>query len=306
MNGEAGKAERLFRAAVSAFCSLTRPTRLEITQFEDLARPLFPMVSVEARRFAAAALSDYAYAPVALVRLLANQPIDIAAPLVMRSPVLKDIDLIALIGRHGLPHARVIARRANLNPAIGDLVRALENPKLIRLPTPAARLAETGRNEAPGADRPFPGASAENTRQRLRSMMAASSSSEPEAQKPQPISTYVGLRDAALTGDGGSFAAALARAIGTAPPAPSALTAPSGHSTLMALLRYLYLTEERAFLVMAAAFPGKFARVEAIRDFLKDYRRIDPAVAETTVRRWKAQSSSGSPQERSAARLKAS
>ena len=31
-----GKAERLFRAAVTAFCSLTRPSRREIAQLEDL------------------------------------------------------------------------------------------------------------------------------------------------------------------------------------------------------------------------------------------------------------------------------
>jgi uncharacterized protein (DUF2336 family) len=305
MRGEAGKAERLFRAAVSAFCSLTRPSRLEITQFEDLALPLFPMVSVEARRFAAAALSDCEYAPVALVRLLGNQPIDIAAPLVMRTPVLKDIDLIALIGRHGLPHARVISRRANLNPAIADLVRALENPKLIRLPISATQPAEAGRHGAAGTDRPLPGASAENARKRLRSMMAASSSPEPEAEKPHPISTYVSLRDAALTGDAGSFSRSLAKAIGIASPAPPPLASASSQPTLMALLRYLYLTEERAFLVMAAAFPGKFAHVEAIRDFLRDYRRIDPDKAEAIVGQWKSQSSADS-QTGSSAHLKAS
>ncbi|RVB60875.1 hypothetical protein EN895_24475, partial [Mesorhizobium sp. M7A.F.Ca.CA.002.03.2.1] len=38
---DSGKAERLFRAAVSAFCSLTRPSRREIGQLEDLTLPLF-------------------------------------------------------------------------------------------------------------------------------------------------------------------------------------------------------------------------------------------------------------------------
>jgi uncharacterized protein (DUF2336 family) len=74
----------------------------------------------------------------------------------------------------------------------------------------------------------------------------------------------------------------------------------------MALLRYLYLTEERAFLIMAAVFPGKFAQAEAIRDFLQDYRRIDPDRAEAIVGRWKSQSSAGSPQTGTSAHLKAS
>lgn len=312
MEREAGKAERLFRAAVSAFCSLTRPSRREIAQFEDLAVPLFDMVSLEARRFAAAALSECEYAPIALVRLLGNQPVDVAAPLIIRSPVLKDIDLIALIGRHGLTHARVIARRTNLNPAITDLIRALENPKLVRLPTSNGRtqqtdqaLKETG-DDTGNSTRPSPGTSAENARRRLRSMMV-SSPADQKVQKPQPVSSYVSLRDAALSGNAGSFSGALTKAIGmTSPAAATALAQASSYSSLMALLRYLYLTEERAFLVMAAAFPGRFSHVAAIRGFIDDYRRIDPAKAEAEVSEWKSRQSSNPAEAKSPVRLRAS
>ncbi|WP_204279817.1 hypothetical protein, partial [Serratia marcescens] len=51
---ETGKAERLFRAAISAFCSLPRPSRREIAQLEDLALPLFDDTPNEALRFGAA------------------------------------------------------------------------------------------------------------------------------------------------------------------------------------------------------------------------------------------------------------
>lgn len=120
------RSEQLFRAAVSAFCSLTRPTRREIQQLEHLALPLFDEVSREGRRYVSAALSESPSAPHALVRRLAEQPADIAAPILLRSPVLSDADLVALIAREGLGHARVIARRARLNPALVQLVRALE------------------------------------------------------------------------------------------------------------------------------------------------------------------------------------
>ena len=56
------------------------------------------------------------------MRRLADEPVDIAAPLLLRSNALTDIDLIALIGRHGIGHARVIARRPDLNPTIAQLV----------------------------------------------------------------------------------------------------------------------------------------------------------------------------------------
>ncbi len=123
---DTSKAERLFRASVSAFCTLTRPSRREVTQLDDLALPLYPHVSSSARRFVAAALSECEIAPPRLVDLLVNDRVDIAAPLLMRSALLTDIDLIALIGRHGLPHARAIARRPGLNLTILHLIRALE------------------------------------------------------------------------------------------------------------------------------------------------------------------------------------
>jgi len=76
IKGQTLKAERLFRAAVSAFCSLTRPSRREIAQLEDLALPLFDFVSVESRRYVAAALSECQYAPAMLVRRLADETVE--------------------------------------------------------------------------------------------------------------------------------------------------------------------------------------------------------------------------------------
>ena len=79
MPGDRGRKERLFRAAVTAFASLTRPSRNEIAQLEDLTLPLYEHVSVEGRRFAAAVLSEVRNPPVALVRRLAEESVDITA-----------------------------------------------------------------------------------------------------------------------------------------------------------------------------------------------------------------------------------
>src|SRR5207342_2777420 len=74
--------------------------------------------------------------PAALVRRLADEPVAIAAPVLLRSNALTDIDLIALIGRHGVGHARVVGRRPGLNPTIALLVGALL--KSARRPPPTA------------------------------------------------------------------------------------------------------------------------------------------------------------------------
>ncbi len=289
---EAGKAERLFRAAVSAFCSLTRPSRREIAQLEDLTLPLFSEVSVESRRYVAAALSECEYAPTALVRRLAEEPVEIAAPLLARSSALSDIDLIALIGRHGLPHARAIARRKELNPTIADLIRALEKPTLVktRPPETVTRLVPAKPEPAsvPDDDRAVSGEAAENARRRLRSMMRpAGEGAAVNAFLGQ--SAYMKLRETALTGNAAFFQTALADALEIDFSTARSVTGQSSYAALLAALRALDLSEDRAFLIAVAVYPGEFPHPQAIRLFLDRYRLLHREAAQDKVRAWKAE-----------------
>jgi len=295
---EAGKAERLFRAAVSAFCCLTRPSRREIAQLEDLTLPLFDEVSVESRRYVAAALSECEYAPTALVRRLAEEPVEIAAALLTRSNALSDIDLIALIGRHGLPHARAIARRKALNPTIADLIRVLEKPTLVRSKPPetVAKLQpakpEAAAKTEPAAkaedSRPAPGEAADNARRRLRSMMRpAEDSAAINSFLGQPA--YVKLRETALTGNAAFFQTALADTLGIDFATARSVTEQSGYAGLLAALRALDLSEDRAFLIAVAVYPGEFPHPQAIRLFLDRYRLLHREAAQDKVRAWKAE-----------------
>ncbi|MER9686893.1 MULTISPECIES: hypothetical protein [unclassified Mesorhizobium] len=289
---ESGKAERLFRAAVSAFCSLTRPSRREIAQLEDLTLPLFDSVPVESRRYVAAALSECEYAPAALVRRLCEEPVDVCAPLLVRSRALGDIDLIALIGRHGLPHARAIARRKDLNPTIAQLIKALEKPTLVRVrqPEPIADVAGDGAEAAaaaPSAPK-LPGSAAETARRRLRSMMLT----EGEATSVTPFvgsATYSKLRETALTGNAAFFQTALADALDIDFSTARSLTEHSSYVSLLAALRALDLSEDRAFLIVVAVYPREFPHPQAIRIFLDRYRLLHHEAALDKVRGWKAE-----------------
>lgn len=294
---ETGKPERLFRAAVSAFCALTRPSRREIAQLEDLTLPLFDKVSVAAKRFVAAALSESEYAPLGLVRRLCDQSVDIAAPLLIRSPLLSDVALIALIGRHGLPHARAIARRPKLNQTIADLVRALERPRLVypetapqpHMPPAAAETAAIADAPAMLPGSPLPGELAENVRRRLRSMMVPDASGQSASTEPMsPPQVYNRLKTTALTGNDTFFQTALADALEIDFQAARSLTEKSGYSSLIDALKALDLAEEQAFLLAASIFPGQFAHAEAIRLFLERYRQLHRDVALDRVRDWKA------------------
>lgn len=302
---EPGKPERLFRAAICAFCCLQRPTRREVVQLDDLALPLFELVSAESRRFAAAALSECDPAPPALIRRLANEPVSVSAPLLVRSPLLTDVHLIGLIGRHGIDHARVIARRTKLNPAIRDLISALiahsapqraagstvstPEERSTTVPTPSSRAA------APGLAPEHAGKGAEDARQSLRAMMRPDATA-PEPKRPlrgiatwsRQANAYEKLRSTALTGKPALFATALADVLEITLPQARGIVSGQSCSDLLTALRALDLTVEEAFVVAAAVFAGQFMHAEAIRLFVERFQALGRETARDRVRGWKA------------------
>lgn len=249
-NGVRPKADLLFRAAVSAFSSLTRPSRREVIQLEDLTDPLYRAVSVEAKRFAAAALSESRYAPAELIRRLADEAVDVGAPLLIRSPVLTDVDLIAFIGRHGVSHARAIRRRPELNPAIARLVDALLD------------------------SRPKDGM--EITLERLRGMMRPEAPTRferpPQTREDRRRATYARLLATVFETNGALFATALADALAIPFERASGIAASPHYGELMLAWRALDLAEEQAFLLTAAARPAVFGTRAAVLLFLQRYR----------------------------------
>ncbi|KQZ94185.1 hypothetical protein ASD64_04760 [Mesorhizobium sp. Root157] len=280
---ETGKAERLFRAAISAFCSLTRPSRRELVQLDDLTLPLFDDVSAEGLRFAAAALSECELAPAGLVKRLSEAAISVAAPLLSRSRALSDVDLISLIGRHGLPHARAIARRKNLHPAIGSLIRALERQTKtggsarIR-PTPSVDLRVVA--DQPAAA-PTPGLAEEAARERLREIMRARA-----PIIPTNTDTYARLRDTALSGNPALFQTALADALSIDFATARAMTGPSDYSSLLVGLRMLDMAEAEAFLIASTVWPGLRALPQPVRVFLDRYQNLDREEAARKLAMW--------------------
>jgi uncharacterized protein (DUF2336 family) len=297
VRGEKGKADRLLRAAISAFCSLTRPSRREIAQIEDLALPLLAMASAETRRFVAAALSECREPPSNLVLRLADEPVDIAAPLLVRSAALANIDLIALIGRHGLSHALAIAKRPGLAGPVVQLIDSLlasRTKDTVPMQDAAAVAVAHIPAESPPAPAREPGRAAEETRQRLRAMMRAA---RPGAHfengagqifdESAGAKHYEKLRSTALTGVRAFFQTALADALNIEFAKARALTETRSYSYLMVALRALDLDESQAFLLTSAVFPSMFGHPETIRLFLERYTVLHRDQALEQVGYWK-------------------
>ncbi|MEO3387857.1 hypothetical protein [Mesorhizobium sp. CAU 1741] len=267
----AGKPERLLRAAVTTFCSIPRPSRRETSQLDDLAVPLLERVSDDTLRFTAAALSDSPFAPPILIRRLCDQSIDICAPILMRSPVLTNIDLLALIGRHGLPHARAIAARAQLDP------------RIVRL------IASIGAFE----NEPAP-VKVEQVRDRLRAMMLPGEElRQPQAEPRVTLhwqgtpDAYLKLRSTALAGVPALFHTALADSLDVPMDRARAIADGSDVSVLIVALRALDLTEEQAFLVFQCVWPSRTGDARSVRGFIDAWQAVSKEQAETIVANWR-------------------
>jgi uncharacterized protein (DUF2336 family) len=298
--GEKEKAERLFRAAVSAFCSLVRPARRDIDQLEELALSLYDTVSADAKRFVAAALSESPHAPQALVLRLANEHVDIAAPLLVRSTALSNIDLVTLISRHGAGHARAIAGRAGLPAKIRRLADSnlSTDREMPQMPLSAeTRKTAAARDERPAAREERPARTAEETRRQLRTMMRPSGSharfenrSGKVFDESAGFRHYEKLRSTALTGVPAFFQTALADALDVEFDRARSLTETGSYYYLMVALKALGLEESQAFLLTAAIFPAHFAHPETIRLFLERYGQLHRDAAIEKVGYWKVDS----------------
>lgn len=94
----------------------------EIRRYEELAIHFLPKVAVEVRASVAERLAVCADAPHAVIRALARDVFQVAAPVIRRSPVLDSFDLLGVIAATDVEHHRLIARRSDLDE---DIKRAL-------------------------------------------------------------------------------------------------------------------------------------------------------------------------------------
>ena len=288
------KSERLFRSAIEAFCSLTRPTKRDAVQLDDLTLPLLPLVSAEGRRFAAAALSETGSQPTALVRRLAEEPLEISAPLLTRSVNLSDVDLIGIIGRHGIGHAKAIGKRAHLNANIAKVIKVLgAMEKSAEIPVEHDVLDEAiEAMEQQLSPEPIAAAesgAAEAVRVELREMMQPAREAATDANPftwPEPATIFAKLLSNALTGTEAFFQTALADALDINFAAAKLLGEDDAPS-IPTVLRSFDLPVEQAFLIATLAYPYGAVGHEAVRIFVEAYRKLELAEARSTVGAWR-------------------
>lgn len=285
--GNSDRKDEILRAAVSAFVALTKPVRRDINQIEDLVLPILPFASVPAKRFACAALAETASAPVALIVALCAESVDICAPLLLKSSVLLPVDLVAIIGRNGGEHARVISCRKHLpNDVIEAL--ALVDDVVVR-----DRIADNRQQATHGNIKP---ANAEEARQILLEMataIARSGSSETDdaasiAPVPFDSAEPESLVRMALHEKPELLATALADGLGLSLARCLRFMRRNSTGEMLTALKALKLNSDQAFVVLCALNPLAAASKADIRLMKDRFDGMEIENAMTTVRLWKA------------------
>ncbi|WP_374307371.1 DUF2336 domain-containing protein [Dongia sp.] len=98
----------------------------------DILEKLIGEVARDVKRKLALRLADAPGLPRELATLLANDDIDVATPILLRSAVLQDIDLIEVIRHRSRQHILTVAMRRDLSSAVSDALVETGDRDVIR------------------------------------------------------------------------------------------------------------------------------------------------------------------------------
>ncbi|MEX2617905.1 MAG: DUF2336 domain-containing protein [Alphaproteobacteria bacterium] len=97
-----------------------RPDPREMSLFFDIVRGIIRDIEIHVRQNLADGLAKRADAPHDLIVMLANDVFDVAEPVLLRSPILDDADLIALIHQRTTRFRLAISRRETLTENVSE------------------------------------------------------------------------------------------------------------------------------------------------------------------------------------------
>lgn len=123
--GNGGSKENLFGLVFDLFqASTDKATPQELEMCEDVLTQMIGYVEVEARGRIADRLATLENAPKRVIQCLATEPIQISQPILCKSPLLQDEDLLYVARSCGFHHLEAIAERKIVTvPVTSELIR---------------------------------------------------------------------------------------------------------------------------------------------------------------------------------------
>lgn len=95
-------------------------SQTEIEYFGDIMGRLVFELEMKVRQHLAETISGVGAAPLDLVKRLANDAIEVARPVLMKSGILKDADLIEIVKNCGQEHLLAVSKRATVSEKVAD------------------------------------------------------------------------------------------------------------------------------------------------------------------------------------------
>ncbi len=108
---QTSKSSKILLESTRNFGCVQRPSRKEIDQYKELFYQLIERVSASDKRLISAMLARGVFTPRPVALYLAQDKPDVAAPFLLYSPVLGDLDLRAIAKKKGAEHAAIVAKR---------------------------------------------------------------------------------------------------------------------------------------------------------------------------------------------------
>lgn len=112
----------LLRELTESFFGAATRSPSEMALYDEVLSGLAREMEAGVRAELAQRFADAADAPVGLVRRLAADEPDVAVPVLTRSPVLTERDLLAIARSQGQAHLRAVSGRSDVTEALSDLI----------------------------------------------------------------------------------------------------------------------------------------------------------------------------------------
>lgn len=133
--GSSEKRRDLLREITDVFmASPDRYTSSEVQHFDVILSKVTESVEIALRKEIAEKLADVSNAPKGLIRQLAHDEISVAEPILQRSKVLSDEDLVRVIRQRGQDHMKAITQRTEVPKTVtNELVERGDKEVLVSL-----------------------------------------------------------------------------------------------------------------------------------------------------------------------------
>ena len=121
-HGRSAEDRQRLLLGVAALCDSAPLTSGSAAVLSEILLTLAGQAEREVRKILAERLADAAWAPPALISMLALDEIEIARPVIAASPLLRDADLIRVLVEATLEHQIAVARRPNLSGSVAEAI----------------------------------------------------------------------------------------------------------------------------------------------------------------------------------------